>query len=113
MFRNKWNLKLDKKYRLTLPVEIPKVKKLVYLKLGKDDCVNIPLNSADIVKLHNEPEAAFPARIERKKNGRRFLKRVLIPEELRGSVSFYFFPKVTLVMYDDLLLIWPGWVPVV
>lgn len=107
MFRNKWNITVDEKARIVLPAEIKGFGEVVFFQEGRDGCIRIFPDSTNLTKLNNDREVVIPARIDPGK------RRLLIPSELRGSITFCCRPKITLVVCEGYLKLWPGWVPVV
>jgi len=99
MFLGRWNTKIDEKWRLYIPTPIHKeFGKSVLLREGeKDGCILI--QKQDFSKVA-KPSQIF---VERIRNG----GRVIIPNLLRNSTSFYYGKNVTIVGKGKHLEIWP------
>ena len=98
MFLGRWDAKIDPKWRLCIPAVINKqFGKSVLLKEGKDGC--ILLQKQDISKV-KDFSYVF---VEKIRNG----GRIMIPNPLRSSVSFYYGRNVTIAGEGDHLKIMP------
>jgi len=97
----RWDRRVDvhqNKWRLSLPVSVKEIfLKGILLREGKDDCIELrPIGST---KLKN-PSSVFIKKLENS-------GRILIPEGLRKSISFYYGQNVTIAVEDDHLVLWP------
>ena len=97
----RWDRRVDthqNKWRLSLPSRTKEIfLEGILLREGKDDCIE--LCPVDSTKLKN-PSSVF---IEKLENG----GRIVIPESLRKSTSFYYGQNVTIVGEGDCLVLWP------
>jgi len=108
MFFGKWDLRIDEKWRLHIPAVIRKQfnnSNSVILYEDNDGCLRIekPPLSQSIVY----PSAIYIIDIKKGRRGRESEKWFLVPKYLRGSTSFYYGRKVTLVGRGNYLEIWP------
>jgi DNA-binding transcriptional regulator/RsmH inhibitor MraZ len=97
MFCGRWNLRVDKKWRLNIPTAINGIGNFILLCENDDGCIrieNLPLGAAEVA----DPASVFIIEAG---------KRILIPQSLRGSTSFYYGRRVTLAGKGDHLELWP------
>lgn len=92
----RWKCTVDNKWRLTIPVSIrEEFKDWVLFRINKE-CVKMTPNTRNVSKL------SVTHVIGKIKN-----RRVMIPPQLRDSVSFYFGKKVMIVKKGNHYEIWP------
>lgn len=107
MFCGKYNLRFDEKWRLDIPAAIAKELDgyvLVY-ENEKDDCIRIKKLPLD-KRVKMDPASFYIVEVKEVKN-KNNRKRILIPQPLRRSTSFYYGKRVILVGRGDYLEIWP------
>lgn len=98
MFLGRWDAKIDPKWRLYIPAVINKqFGKSVLLKEGEDGCILLQKQDLSRVK---DSSHVF---VEKIRNG----GRIIIPDFLRSSNSFYFGKNVTVTGRGDHLKIMP------
>ena len=103
MFCGKWNASVDEKWRLNIPAAIGRgIENFVLIKKDKDGCIRIEKPPLSIAGVDQASIYIMEVKVGRS-NGKRFL----IPQSLRGSTSFYYGRKVTLVGKWDYLEVWP------
>ncbi|NCO89543.1 hypothetical protein COW77_00770 [Candidatus Wolfebacteria bacterium CG18_big_fil_WC_8_21_14_2_50_39_7] len=100
----RWTRSIDNKWRLSLPAALGReIDNFVLIYENEEGCIRIekpPLKVDEVA----DPTSIFIIEVEKGgHNGR----RILIPRSLRGSTSFYYGRKVTLVGKRDYLELWP------
>jgi DNA-binding transcriptional regulator/RsmH inhibitor MraZ len=106
MFYGRWNIKIDEKWRLRIPAIIAKeFNNGLILLYQKEECVILEkvLSFNLINKTVKDFSLVFIIKIKQEKKN----KRIMIPEELRASNSFYFGKTITLVGRGSWLEVWP------
>ena len=104
MFLGKWDSSVDEKWRLVIPITIKGVGSHVFLKEGNNNgCIQI-YESLLLPAEEEDLSSIFPVKLRVSSGG---LRRISIPEALRGSISFYFGKKVMIAGKGDYLEIWP------
>lgn len=97
----RWDVTIDNKWRLNIPAALQsQVDNFVLLEEGEDGCIKI---KKPPLKADEDPTSIFIIEVEQRKYG----KRILIPQSLRGSTSFFYGRKVTLAGKGDYLELWP------
>ena len=102
MLYGRWDYSVDSKWRVRIPKEISKhLGERVLIFEDENGCVRIENLPSEMNERH------FPYVHKLSKGKSKEEKRLLIPPYLRGSISFMFENKVTLVGMGDHLEIWP------
>ena len=104
MFCGTFDSSIDEKGRLNIPEPLKnELDKNVLLKIGEHDCVEIHTMTHALLEKVSDPSIMFEARVRKVKKH----KRITIPKPLRGSDSFYFGNKVTLVSKGSYIRLLP------
>lgn len=104
MFLGKRDSSVDEKWRLFIPTTIKGVGSHVFLKEGNNNgCIQV-YESLLLPAEEEDLSSIFRVKLKVNKNG---VRRISIPEALRGSISFYFGKKVMIAGKGDYLEIWP------
>jgi hypothetical protein len=97
--------KVDPKWRIKLPTGLLTDQKInyVYLRDNEVDGIRIYLNQPCADDCRNCQKECFIAKVDN-------YNRVLIPQPIRDSISFYFFPFVMFVIgkVQDCIQLWPS-----
>ncbi len=99
MFFGQFDTTVDHKWRLLLPSSlVGNLDDYIFLRISENGCVRIYPN----VSRFKEKDYPYIFKCIVKKGN-----RVVIPTQLRDSISFYYGKKITVVGYGHCLELWP------